>query len=176
MFYLRKDVLKLTLPIFAEQFFVMSLGMLNTIMAGNIGKEAVASIGMVDSLNNIFIAFFSALAVGGTVVVAQCIGKGNIKRANVAMKQAVYSSFFISLAITLLLWILKEPLLHALFGTADPEVMSGGMIYLKINILTYPFIAVFMICSGVLRGSGDTKTPMKITIWMNIINVFLAIF
>lgn len=64
MALIRKDVMRLALPIFAEQLFVMSMGMVNTIMAGNIGKEAVASIGMVDSVNNIFIAFFSALAVG----------------------------------------------------------------------------------------------------------------
>ena len=176
MALIRKDVLKLALPIFAEQLFVMSMGMVNTIMAGNIGKEAVASIGMVDSVNNIFIAFFSALAVGGTVVVAQYTGKGNFKKANGAVKQALYSAFFISIITTFVLWILRVPLFHFLFGSADPSVMEGSLIYFNISMFTYPLIAIFMICSGVLRGAGDTKTPMKITIFMNILNVIFSYF
>jgi len=63
-------------------------------MAGHIGKEAVSAIGMVDSVNNIFIAFFSALAIGGMVVVAQFVGQGNIKKANAAMQQALFFSTY----------------------------------------------------------------------------------
>ena len=71
MKWIRKDVFNLTIPIVTEQLFVISLGMVNTMMAGHIGNEAVSAIGMVDSINNIFIAFFTALAIGGRVVVAQ---------------------------------------------------------------------------------------------------------
>ena len=70
---IRRDVLKLSMPVIAEQAFLMIMGVINAIMAGRLGKEAVSAIGMVDSINNIFIAFFSALAVGGTVVVAQWV-------------------------------------------------------------------------------------------------------
>ena len=50
MKWIRKDVFKLTVPILTEQLFVISLGMINTMMAGHIGKEAVSAIGMVDSI------------------------------------------------------------------------------------------------------------------------------
>ena len=96
----RKDVYKLAMPILAEQLFVATLGMVNTMMAGHISKEAVSAIGMIDSFNYILIAFFSALAVGGTVVVAQYIGRKDIKMANNAMKQSLYSGVFIGLVIT----------------------------------------------------------------------------
>ena len=46
-------------------------------MAGHIGEEAMSAIGMVDSMNNVFISVFAALSVGATVVVAQHIGKDN---------------------------------------------------------------------------------------------------
>jgi len=81
MKWIRKDVFNLTVPIVTEQLFVISLGMINTMMAGHISKEAVSAIGMVDSINNIFIAFFSALAIGGMVVVSQFIGQENIKKS-----------------------------------------------------------------------------------------------
>ncbi|QAA34438.1 MATE family efflux transporter [Clostridium manihotivorum] len=168
---IRKDVISMTLPILAEQLFVMSMGMINTMMAGHIGKEAVSAIGMVDSVNNIFIAFFSALAIGGMVVVAQFIGQGNIKKANAATKQALYSGIFIAFVITIFMFLFKEPLIKVLFGSVDHLVMSSTDKYLSITLLTYPFITIDLICNGILRGAGDTKTPMKITIFMNVMNV-----
>lgn len=174
MRWIRKDVIKLTLPILVEQAFVMSMGMINTMMAGHVGKEAVSAIGMVDSINNIFIAFFSALAVGGTVVVAQYIGQANVKKANEAMKQALYSGLMISLLITLLTWVFKSQLIGILFGSAEKKVISNAYIYMGITLITYPLITIDLISNGILRGAGDTKTPMKIVIFMNIINVILT--
>ncbi|TDT61112.1 MATE family efflux transporter [Fonticella tunisiensis] len=171
---IREDVLKLTVPILVEQMFVMSMGTINTMMAGHIGKEAVSAIGMVDSINNIFIAFFSALAVGGTVVVAQYTGQRNVKKANEATKQALYSSLAISLAITIITWVFREPLISILYGSAEKEVINDAFIYLAITLLTYPAISISLVANGVLRGAGDSKTPMTITIVMNIMNVILS--
>ena len=174
MKWIRKDVFNLALPIITEQLFVISLGMINTMMAGHIGKEAVSAIGMVDSINNIFIAFFSALAIGGMVVVAQFVGQGNIKKANAAMKQALFSGLIITFILTIMMFLLKGPIIAALFGNAEPEVISNAHTYLGITLLTYPLITIDLVANGLLRGAGDTKTPMKISIFMNIINVCLT--
>lgn len=171
---LRKDVLELTAPIMMEQTFIMLMGVINAIMAGRIGKETVSAIGIVDSINNIFIAFFSALAVGGTVIVAYYAGRGNTHDANEAAKQAIYSSLALSLAITVLIWLFRRPLLLLLFGTAEKSVFENAIIYLNITLLTYPLIALTSIACGVIRGAGDTKTPMKVTIFMNFVNVLLS--
>lgn len=149
----------------------MSMGMINTMMAGHIGKEAVSAIGMVDSLNYIFIAFFSSLAVGGTVVVAQYVGQGNVKQANAATKQALYVGFMLSVIVTLITWTFRGPILNLLFGSAEASVINNAYTYLGITLLTYPLISIDLIANGILRGAGDTKTPMSITIFMNVINV-----
>lgn len=172
--HIRKDVLKLTAPIMLEQTFIMLMGVINAIMAGRIGKETVSAIGMVDSLNNIFIAFFSALAVGGTVIVAYYDGRGNTRDSNESAKQAIYSGLAISIAVTLLIWLFRRPLMSLLFGTAEKTVFENAIIYLNITLLTYPLIALTSIACGVIRGAGDTKTPMKVTIFMNVINVLLS--
>lgn len=171
---IRSDVLKLSTPIVMEQLFVMSMGMVNTIMASHIGKEAVSAVGMVDSLNNILIAFFSSLAVGATVVVAQYIGQGRINEANEAAKQALFSGFLLSAAVTLAMWIFRVPLIGFLFGSAEKGVLVYSWTYLNITLFTYPLISLTAIACGVLRGAGDTKTPMAVTIFMNIINVMFS--
>ncbi|SFU79538.1 putative efflux protein, MATE family [Clostridium sp. DSM 8431] len=174
MMFIRKDVLKLALPIIVEQTFVMLLGVCNTMMAGNISEEAVSAIGMVDTLNNIFISFFAALSVGATVVVAQRIGKGNIEEGNETAKQALASGLILSLIITLLIWLYRTGLINTFYGSADELVKINAKIYIEFTLLTYPFIAIEQIASGVLRGAGNTKTPMKITIFMNVINIVLG--
>jgi putative MATE family efflux protein len=173
---IRKDVLRLTLPIVMEQAFVVSLGVINTIMAGRLGKEAVSAIGMVDSINNILISFFSALAIGGTVIVAHYIGQSNTRKANEAAKQILYVGVFIALAVTVLIGLFRYPMVRLLFNSADEIVISNTMVYLGITLLTYPIIALQLIAFGVLRGAGDTKTPMKINIIANIINVISSYF
>lgn len=170
----REDVFKLTGPIMMELLFVTLMGMINTMMAGHIGKEAVSAIGMIDSINNIFIAFFSALAVGGTVVVAQYIGQDNIKKANQATKQALYTSVFISIFISALMAVLRQPIIATLFGSAEVKVINNAYIYFGITLFTYPLITIDLISNGILRGAGDTKTPMKISIFMNILNVIFT--
>ncbi len=172
--FLRKDVINLTLPILLEQTFLMSLGVVNTIMASRIGEEAVSAIGMVDSINFIFIAFFSALAVGGTVVVAQLTGQGKTNHANNAARQALFSGLVLSVFITVVLWFLQHPLLKGIYGTAERNVMDNAFLYFRITVLTYPLICLSTIANGVLRGAGDTRTPMKINIAINVINLVLS--
>ncbi len=171
---IRRDVLTLSLPIFAEQFFVNLMGMVNTIMAGRIGKEAVSAIGMVDSINSVLQACFSALAVGGTVVVAHYVGQGNRRMAGEATLQALASGLLIATLFSLLVWLFKAPLLSAIFSTAEPQVMRNMQTYLGITLLGYPLVAVALIASGTLRGAGDTKTPMKANTLMNVLNVILS--
>lgn len=175
MAFIRKDVSKLVIPILTEQIFITSMGMINTMMAsnlkGDLGKNVVSAIGMVDSLNNLFNSFFSALAIGGTVVVAQYIGRDDTKNANEAAKQALFSALIVSAVTTILIWIFRGLIVTKLFGAADPDVMNNANIYLIVSMLSYPFIAASLICTGVLRGAGDTKTPAKINIAMNFINI-----
>ncbi len=171
---IRKNVLKLAIPIMVEQTFVMLLGVCNTMMAGHIGEEAVSAIGMVDSVNMLFISFFAALSVGATVVVAQQIGQGQAKKANETAKQAIISGLIISIIITLGLWIFRIAIINFLYGSAEKLIKLDAKLYIEFTLLTYPFIAVEQIANGILRGTGDTKTPMYITMFMNIVNIALG--
>jgi putative MATE family efflux protein len=171
---IRKDILGLAIPIVIEQTFVMLLGVCNTMMAGHIGKEAVSAIGMVDSMNNLFIAFFAALSVGATVVVAQQIGQERHKTANETAKQAIVSGLLVSGVISFLLWIFRIPVINFLYGSAEELVKANAKLYIEFTLITYPFIAISQIANGILRGAGDTKTPMYITMFINIINIVLG--
>jgi len=112
--------------------------------------------------------------VGATVVVAHYAGQRKIKEANEAVKQAMFAGICLSFMITLVILIFRNPILGFLFGSAEQKVMANLHIYLNITLITYPFIAMTAIISGVLRGAGDTKTPMKVSMIMNVINIIMS--
>jgi len=172
---IRKNIFKLAIPIMVEQTFVMLLGVCNTMMAGHIGEDAVSAIGMVDSINMLFISFFAALSVGATVVVAQQIGQAQTNKViNETAKQAIVSGIIVSVIITLFLWIFRVSVINFLYGSAEELIKSDAKLYIEFTLFTYPFIAVEQIANGILRGAGDTKTPMYITMFMNVINIILG--
>ncbi len=173
-FEIRRDVLQLTLPVLAEQSFFILMGIVNTIMAGRISREAGAATGAVDSINIIFINFFAALSIGATVVVAQYIGQRNIRMANEAVKQSLAANTLISCATALIIWIFGDWILQLLYGRSEPTVMAAMRTYLNITLLGYPLMAITQVVWGCLRGAGDTRTPMKVNILMNVFNIILG--
>jgi len=166
----------MALPVLVEQLFIVFMGAINTILASNLGKEAISAIGMVDTISIIIISLFSALAIGGTVVVAQYTGHNNPEKANHAAAQALSSCLAIAVVITLLILALRKPLLFSLFGEAEPAVLANAITYLSISLWSYVPIAMITIAFGILRGSGNTRTPMIISILMNFFNVVFSYF
>src|SRR5690554_5270352 len=122
---IRRDVVDLTIPVLTEQIFLVLMGVINTMMAGNIGKEAVSAIGMVDSMHNIFVAFFSSAAVGATVVVAHYVGQKKTTEVSEAAKQALFSILGLSFFITLVIYVFRYPIVGFLYGSAEPQVMKN---------------------------------------------------
>ncbi|MDW7656144.1 MAG: MATE family efflux transporter [Bacillota bacterium] len=171
---LAKTVGNLSLPVLVEQFFIVIMGVVNTMLASNMGKEAISAIGMIDTISNIMIALFGALSIGGTVVVAQYTGQKDHIKANQTAAQALLSNFLIATLIALLILILKVPLITALYGDAEPIVLKNAIDYLSIGLWSYIPIAMISVSFGILRGSGDTRTPMIISITMNFFNVVLS--
>jgi len=171
---MKTKISQLILPILVEQTFIMLLGVVNTIMAGHLGKEVLSAIGMIDAINNVIIAFFSAIAIGGTVSIGRFFGAGHHENTQNTALNAIIAIFFISLIPTLPLWLFKEPVLLLLYGKVDPLVLEHALTYFNITLLTYPLLALTFMIFGILRGTGNAKTPMFISVLMNIINVILG--
>lgn len=165
------DILPLTLPILAEQAIIVSMNVVNAAMASNIGKEAASAIGMVDAINWVIIGFFSALAVGGTVLVAQSWGRGDRAAAARAAAQAATSAVAIAAVVGLLAAAFADQIIGLLYPGAEASVSAGAAAYLRITALGYPFLGAALASSGALRGAGDSRTPMRVNVSMGVANV-----
>lgn len=71
----RQALVRLILPLLAEQFLSVAMGMADTLMVSGVGEAAVSSVSLVDSLNILIIQILSALATGGAVISSQYLGR-----------------------------------------------------------------------------------------------------
>ena len=77
----RQALVRLILPLLAEQFLSVSMGMADTLMVSGVGEAAVSSVSLVDSLNILIIQILSALATGGAVISSQYLGRRDGEKA-----------------------------------------------------------------------------------------------
>ena len=162
-------VLSIYIPLLIDQAFVSMMTVVNSSMVSSSGADAVSAVSMVDSLNFFLTNLFIAIATGGTVVVAQYIGKGDKRKASRTISQAVTSSVLIAVIVAAVIIIFSKQTLGLLFGKADQLILDNALIYLIGSAISYPFYAVYQASAGALRGLGDTKASMMMSIAMNVI-------
>ncbi|WP_026651644.1 MATE family efflux transporter [Butyrivibrio proteoclasticus] len=170
MFSNRK-LLLLLIPIIAEQFLNSLMGMADSMMVSNVGEAALSGVTLVDSINNLVIQAFNALATGGVIICSTYIGQKDIFRAKEAAKQVALVSFFISVVIMTICLSVRMPLLHLIFGQVEKDVMDVAGIYFLLTIISYPGIALSAAASAIFRAQSNTKLPMNVAIVSNILNV-----
>ncbi len=170
--YRLREMISISFPIILEQVSITLMGMVSSILVSSgVGAQALSAVSMIDSISNIIISLFSALTTGSTIVVAQYVGRRDIQKATEASGQALISAVVFSLFIFLNFLIFRNIILNSLFSQAEPLVIQSAEKFFFVVNFSFPVLAVAQTCFGVLRGSGNTGTPMKISILMNIINV-----
>ncbi len=171
VFFSGKDLRDMIIPLFAEQFLVMLVGLADTLIISYAGEAAVSGVSLVNQFNNIFIYIFTALASGGAVVISQYLGRRDPRNTERASGQLLMVSVMVSLVLMALVLVLGNSMLRLLFGNAADDVMRAARIYLRISAYSYPALAVYNVGAAVLRSLGDTRTIMNIAIIANIVNV-----
>ncbi|MBP3039584.1 MATE family efflux transporter [Bacillaceae bacterium Marseille-Q3522] len=170
-----KEVIAIIIPIFVDQAFLILMSFLNTAMISSAGVAAVSAVNMVDSLNIFLINVFIAMATGGTVIVAQYKGIGNKEMVAKTATQAISAVTIFSLLLSAVVIMLHAPTLNLLFGNADADVLQNAKIFLIGSCISYPFIAIFEAVCGSLRGVGETKPCLLLSLFMNLINTVLNV-
>ncbi|MCU9614419.1 MATE family efflux transporter [Caldibacillus lycopersici] len=170
-----KQIIAIILPILVDQAFLILMSLLNTAMISSSGVAAVSAVSMVDSLNIFLVNVFIAVATGGTVIVAQYKGIGNQQMVSKTATQAISAVTIFSILLSVLVICFHVPLLDLLFGKAEADVLQNAKIYLIGSCLSYPLIAIFQAVSGSLRGVGETKPVLNLSLLINVTNTILNI-
>ncbi len=171
LLFSNKALIALLIPIVIEQLLNSFMGMIDTMMVSNVGSEALSGVSLVDSVNNLIVQLFSAMATGAAIICSHYIGMKDEKGANKAARQVVLSVTVIALVITVLGLAFKRPLLGVIFGKVDEGVMDNALKYFLYTALSYPFLALFSAGSAIFRSCGNSRYPMTVSVISNVINI-----
>ncbi len=171
MLFSKRDLYKLIIPLIIEQVLAVTIGMADTMMVSSVGEAAVSGISLVDTINNLCIQVFSALATGGAVVSSQYLGRKDVFSACTAAKQLIYSVTAISSVIMLIALIGQKALLRLIFGSIEENVMTHAETYFWLSALSYPFLGVYNSGAALFRSMGNSKISMFSSILMNAMNI-----
>ena len=164
-------ILTLAWPTMLEQLLQTAVQYIDTAMVGSLGTAATAAVGSTTTVNWLFGSTVSALGVGFLAYIAQARGAGRDEDARRAAGQTVLAVLVCGILFTALTLGLS-PFIPR-WMQVDEAIQPLASQYFF--ILYTPMIArVATILFGtVLRAAGDTKTPMKVGVWVNLINVVL---
>lgn len=169
---LRRRVLSLAGPVIGENMLETMLGIVDTLLVARLGAAAIAGVGSALQVLFFLIAVLSALAVGSAVLVAQAVGAGDLRAARRLARQSLLWSVVLSVPLAAGGLLLAEPII-GVFGL-EPQVARVGVEYLRVTMGTVVVLVALFIGGGVLRGAGDSRTPMLVTAIANLLNIGLA--
>ena len=171
MLYPPKAMFTLLIPIVIEQLLNSFMGMVDTMMVSNVGGEAISAVSLVDSVNNLVIQVFAAMASGAAIICSQYLGHRDRDGSNRAARQVVLTVFVISVSLTAFGLIFRKPMLRFVFGQIEPGVMDKAMSYFLVTVLSYPFLALFNAGAAFFRAGGNSRFPMKVSVISNVLNI-----
>ncbi len=149
----------------------ITVGLADTIMVSAVGEAAVSGVSLVDMLNVLIINIFAALATGGAVVVAQLLGARQNRRACNAARQLYFVVACISITLSVIVMLVRAPLLRLLFGSIEPDVMDSALTYLTVSVFSYPVLAIYNAGAALFRAQGNSRVSMLIAGLINIVNL-----
>jgi putative MATE family efflux protein len=162
-FSLIKKMFFLGLPASIEQS-ARSLGMIiMTFLVAGFGTVIVAAFGIGARMLSLVIIPSMGLSMATSTLVGQNMGAGKIDRTEKIVKVSAWAGF-VSLAIAGLLMFLFAEFLCSFFVPGETETIQSGSLFIRLMALTFGFIALQMVMTGVFRGAGSTLVAMMLSV------------
>lgn len=158
-------------PTMLEEFLHTAVQYIDTAMVGSLGTVATAAVGATSTVNWLVSSTVSALGIGFLAVISQALGAGDRKKAADVASQAVTVAFAAGAVLTVITLSLSKAV--PVIMNTDPEIRDVASRYFFIIYTPMVFRAAEIIFSTVFRASGDSKTPMYVSITVNVINIAL---
>ncbi len=167
-----KQIILFALPIIAASVFQQLYNVVDSIIVGNVlGKEALAAVGASFPVIFVLISLLLGISSGVTVVVSQYFGAKQFDNVVKAINTFYVFIFLASVAMSILGIYFSEDIFLAL--KLPVEVMDDAVDYLQIYLGGMVFMFAFYGTNGILRGMGDSRTPLYFTIFSTLLNIAL---
>ena len=163
-------ILAMAAPAVIEMGLNTLLGVADMIMIGQmIGSGAIASVGFSNQIMYFLIFTFSAFNTGAVAMISRAHGEKDLDKMKRVAEQNVVLNLIMGLFVMILAYLFRTEIFK--IYDIEPKIFNDALIYF--NYILIGFVPMFLsfAFASILRGSGDTKTPMWITGFANLLNI-----
>lgn len=171
-----QDVIRIAWPAFLELVLTQLTSMADQMMVGRlpgeIGVQALSAVGLCAQPKFLLMTMMIALNTGSTAMVARFRGQGNRERANQTFRQSILLNILISALMTILGLLFIRPMILLISGGGiSEETIQYAVEYFRIQLYGFVPLCITFTITAVLRGIGDTRTPLIYNTLSNIVNL-----
>ena len=167
-----KIFIMFSIPILLGNLFQQLYNMVDTIIVGQyLGEEALAAVGTTGCLMFLVLGFANGIAQGFGVMIAQAFGAGNHKQLRHFVALIVVLTILVSLILSLPTTIFSKNLLMLL--NVPDNILAMADSYIKVIFAGLILTMAYNVEAGILRGVGDSKTPLYFLLLASVLNIIL---
>jgi len=169
---IREAIVLLAIPMILELSLESVFAVVDMFFVGKLGENAIATVGLTESVVTIVYSMAIGLSTAATAVVARRIGEKDEKAASHAGMQSIILSVFITILISIAGIVFADEILK-LMG-ASPEVVSEGTPFARVMLGGSVIIVLLFLINGIFRGAGNAAIAMK-SLWLaSLTNIILC--
>ncbi len=171
----KKKILKLALPIAAQQFMLALISACDAIMLGGLNQDSFSAVSLASQITFVFNLILTALTIGENMFIAQYYGKKDFN--GVRKSAALVLKYVFIVSIAFLLITLCAPELCMQIFTNNEVLINYGIKYLRLIGISYVFSGMIQVLQGILKNCGGVGKCTIVNVVIVIVNIILnAIF
>jgi putative MATE family efflux protein len=164
-------MLSLSVPIVGTYLLQTTFNLVDAVWMGRYSTTGLAAISFSFPISAFFVTFGLGISISGSILVAQHKGADEERKVDFVAAQTVMFSVAISLVMGVAGYYAIESVLRLL--GAPPDILTGATAYLEIVSLGIVFMICFLVFVDLMRGYGDTVTPMAVMFVAVVVNAVL---
>lgn len=168
---IERAIFMLSVPMILEMMMESLFAVVDVFFVGKLGVDAIATVGLTESIIMIVYSICVGLTMGVTAMVSRRVGEKKYKDAADVAYQSILAAVFIAFILGIAGFIYAKDLLH-LMGASE-ELISQGYGYTQVLIGGNVTIMLLFVLNAVFRGAGDASIAMRVLWVSNGLNLIL---
>ncbi len=168
-------LLVFAIPMLIGNVFQQLYNLVDSVIVGKfVGADALAAVGATGSVSFLFFALCNGLGSGGGIITAQQFGAGNKENVKKAITNSAYILVIGSILMGAVAFAISSWVLDIM--ATPQEILQDSVIYMRMQCIGLPMVAIYNHASSMLRALGDSRTPLYFLIFSCILNVGLDLW